>query len=60
MGRFLPTGTLPAALHMLASLQPRGAHGACAAPGAEVASQEDAWLGWHHFHATLSFVAMML
>lgn len=42
MGCFLPTGNLPAALHMLASLQPRGTHGASAEPRAEVAAQEDA------------------
>lgn len=42
MGCFLPTGNFPAALHMLASLQPRGTHGASADPRAEVAAQEDA------------------
>lgn len=60
MGRFLPTGNLPAALHMLASLQPRGTHGASAEPRAEVTAQEAAWLAWHHFHATLSFLGVML
>lgn len=51
MAHFLPMGTLPAAPHVLASVRPRGTHRAATAPGAEVGAQEDAWLGWHHFHA---------
>lgn len=53
MAHFLPTGTLPAAPHVLASVQPRGTHRAATAPGEEMGTQEDAWLGWHHFHAAL-------
>ncbi|KAI9525590.1 hypothetical protein NQZ68_006139 [Dissostichus eleginoides] len=37
-----------------------GAHGAAAAPGPEVGTQEDAWLDWHHFHAALSSMDVML
>lgn len=54
MAHFLPVETLPAAPHVLASVQPRGTHRAATALKAEVGTQEDAWLGWHHFHAALS------
>lgn len=56
MAHFLPTGTLPAAPHVLASVQPW----APTAPGPEVGTQEDAWLGWHHFNATMSSLGVML
>lgn len=60
MAYFLPTGTLPAAPHVLASVQPRGTHRAATAPRAEVGAQEDAWLGWRHFNAALNSPGVML
>ncbi|KAK1885864.1 Hemagglutinin-neuraminidase [Dissostichus eleginoides] len=60
MAHFLPTGTLPAAPHVLASVRPRAPTGPAAAPGPEVGTQEDAWLDWHHFHAALSSMDVML
>lgn len=60
MAYFLPTGTLPAAPHVLASVQPRGTHRAATAPRAEVGAQEDARLGWRHFNAALNSPCVML
>lgn len=61
MAHFLPTGTLPAAPHVLASVQPRGTHRAATAPGAEVGAQEKtAGSKWHRFHAALSSPGVML
>lgn len=42
MAHFLPTGTLPAAPHALASGQPRGTHRAATALRVEVGAQEAA------------------
>lgn len=59
MAHFLPTGTLPAAPHVLASVQPRGTHRAATVPRAEMGAKDDAPLGWRHFHAALNSLGVM-
>lgn len=61
MAHFLPKGTLPAAPHVLASVQPRGTHRPATAPGAEVGTQEETpGFGWHHLHTALNSLGVML
>lgn len=57
MARFLPTETLPAASHALASVQPRGTQGATGRGGH---AGKKVWFGCLNFHATLNSLGVML
>lgn len=56
MAHFLPKETLPAASHVLASLQPRGTHGAT---GRGERAGKNVWFGCLHFHAMLNSLDVM-
>lgn len=57
MAHFLPTESLPAAPHALASVQPRGTRSATGRGGC---AGKEVWFGCLHFHATLNSLGVML
>lgn len=62
MALFLPAEALPAAPHVLASLQPRGTHSATGRGGCagEKKKKKRSGFGCLHFHATLSSLGVIL